>query len=46
MSNQVGDCFKFLWSFQNVRTLQPVNEVSIKQGGNFPILIVGPALII
>ena len=22
MSNQVGDCFKFLWPFQNVRTLQ------------------------
>ena len=21
MSNQVGDCFKFLWPFQNVRTL-------------------------
>jgi hypothetical protein len=21
MSNQVGDCFKFLWHFQNVRTL-------------------------
>ena len=22
MSNQVGDCFKFLWPFQNVRTLK------------------------
>ena len=22
MSNQVGDFFKFLWPFQNVRTLQ------------------------
>ena len=21
MSNQMGDCFKFLWPFQNVRTL-------------------------
>ena len=21
MSNQVGDCFKFLWPFQDVRTL-------------------------
>ena len=21
MSNQVGDCFKFLWPFQNIRTL-------------------------
>ena len=21
MSNQVGDCFKFLWHFQNVQTL-------------------------
>ena len=21
MSNQVGDCFKFLWPFHNVRTL-------------------------
>ena len=24
MSNQVGDCFKFLWPFQNVRTLPEV----------------------
>ena len=22
MSNQVGDCFKFLWTFQNVQTLK------------------------
>ena len=21
MSNQVGDCFKYFWPFQNVRTL-------------------------
>ena len=28
MSNQVEDCFKFLWSFQNVRTLIMVITVS------------------
>ena len=30
MSNQVGDCFKVLWPFQNVRTLPSVN-------GNFDV---------
>ena len=25
MSNQVGDCFKFLWPFHNVRTLKRTN---------------------
>ena len=35
MSNQVGDCFKFLWPFQNDRTLKlrtkniVVNDTSI-----------------
>ena len=27
MSNQLGDCFKFLWPFQNVRTLRITNRV-------------------
>ena len=30
MSNQVGDCFKFLWPFQNVRTLD-LADYSIQQ---------------
>ena len=30
MSNQVGDCFKFLWPFQNVRTLN-LADYSIQQ---------------
>ena len=30
MSNQVGDCFKFMWPFQNVRTLlHACNDVTI-----------------
>ena len=28
MSNQVGDCFKFLWPFQNVRTLALANSIT------------------
>ena len=30
MSNQVGDCFKFLWPFQNVRTLKNVFQFSVQ----------------
>ena len=26
MSNRVGDCFKFLWPFQNVRTLPKTDD--------------------
>ena len=38
MSSQVGDCFKYLWPFQNVLTLLPwtpkrhLNYVTFRQG--------------
>ena len=35
MSNQVGDCFKFLWPFQNVRTLQISSSLLAKNVSSF-----------
>ena len=39
MSNQVGDCFKILWPFQNVRTLMDLlsgMEISSSPGWKIP----------
>ena len=37
MSNQVEDCFKFLWPFQNVRTLYKIENslCTFFQAGDF-----------
>ena len=38
MSSQMGDCFKFLWPFQNVRTLSTYVDfctVPVEQFGKF-----------
>ena len=44
MSNQVGDCFKFFWPFQDVRTLFKTSHDAVmpqfamrnKTSNNFP----------